>query len=51
MILLSRNFFYDKKKFDFNDDIKILRSTDRDTRHFLEYFIGECEYGFLYGFN
>ena len=45
-ILLSRNAFYDKKKFDFNNDIKILRNTDRYASHFLEYFIGECEYGF-----
>ena len=45
-ILLSPNIFYDKKKFHFNNEIKILRNTDRDTGHFLEYFIGECEYGF-----
>ena len=57
-ILRSPNVFYDKKKksilklvkkdslFNFSNEIKILRDTDRDAGHFLEYFIGQCEYGF-----
>lgn len=56
--LLSPNVFYDKKKksvlklvkkdspFNLKNEIKILRNTDQDTGHFLEYFIGECEHGF-----
>jgi len=57
-ILLSPNVFYDQKTksilkllkkdspFIFDREINVLRSCYRDTGHFLEYFIGECEYGF-----
>ena len=57
-ILLSPRVFYDKKKrklltlvyrnsqFYSNDEIKILRDETQDSEYFLEYFIGECEYGY-----
>ena len=57
-ILSSPNVFYDKQKrsilklvnkdslFVNEGEINILRNCERDAGHFLEYFIGECEYGF-----
>ena len=58
-ILSSPNVFYDKQKkrilklvdknspFTFKDEVKILRNCEHDAGFFLEYFIGECEYGFF----
>lgn len=58
IILRSPNVFYDRKKKDIfklvkkdslfasNNEIKILRDCDEDSGYFLEFFIGECEYGF-----
>ena len=57
-LLLSPRVFYDEKKrklltlvyrnsqFYSNDEIKILRDETQDSGYFLEYFIGECEYGY-----
>ena len=57
-ILSSPNTFYDKQKkvilklveknafFVRKNEVKILRGCEHDAGHFLEYFIGECEYGF-----
>ena len=57
-ILSSPNAFYDKQKrailklvdknalFVRKNEVKILRGCEHDAGHFLEYFIGECEYGF-----
>ena len=57
--LLSPNVFYHKQKrrllklVDKNsqssndDEIKIIRDDDKDAGYFLEYFIGECKYGFF----
>ena len=57
-ILSSPNAFYDKQKrailklvdknalFVRKNEVKILRDCEHDAGHFLEYFIGECEYGF-----
>ena len=57
-LLSSPNVFYDKQKkrilklvdknspFEFKNEVKILRDCDHDAGYFLEYFIGECEYGF-----
>ena len=57
-ILSSPNVFYDKQKrsilklvnkdspFVNEGEINILRNCEHDAGHFLEYFIGECEYGF-----
>ena len=57
-ILLSPNVFYDRKKKEIlklvnrdtkyasKNEIKIIRDDDKDAGYFLEYFIGECEYGF-----
>ena len=60
-LLLSPNAYYDKKKnailkfvdrntpYVAKNEINILREedTDTDAGYFLEYFIGECEYGFF----
>ena len=57
-LLSSPNVFYDKQKKKilklvdrnspvvFKDEINILRDCEHDAGYFLEYFIGECEYGF-----
>ena len=57
-ILSSPNVFYDKQKksilklvdkdslFVNEGEINILRNCEHDAGYFLEYFIGECEYGF-----
>ena len=57
-ILRSPNVFYDRQKKDIfklvernslftsKNEIKILRDFDEDSGYLLEYFIGECEYGF-----
>ena len=57
-LLLSPNVFYDKQKkrimklvdrnshYASSNEIKILRDDDKDAGYLLEYFIGECEYGF-----
>ena len=58
-ILLSPNVFYDKKKKSLlklvnkfsqdpsKDEIRILREGDSDAGYFLEYFVGECKYGYF----
>ena len=57
-LLSSPNIFYDKQKkrilklvdknspLDFKNEVKILKNCDNNDGDFLEYFIGECEYGF-----
>ena len=57
-IVSTPNTFYDKQKkrilkfadknspFVLKNEIKILRKCDHDAGYFLDYFIGECEYGF-----
>ena len=57
-LLSSPNIFYDKQKkrilklvdknspLDFKSEVKILKNCDNNAGDFLEYFIGECEYGF-----